>query len=126
VSTLIGAGLLTVIWYRPWEHMHAWLAAALFWAVAAGYVAFRQWRHPDRVIWGAADSLVAALTMVWLGGSWLTGVTLVLAAFGVQIVWSAGQWLWTRTVPTRWPWLVGFWGVWCLWHAVTGVPKVLG
>jgi hypothetical protein len=120
-GTLAGVTLLTLAWYPPWTHAAQWGAAALFVGGAAGYVALRRWRRPGVVIWGAADYWVAALTILWLGGQWVTVLTLVVAAFGVQVLWSLGQWLLRRTVPSRWPWLVGFWAVWCLSHAVAGV-----
>ncbi|MCY0885325.1 MAG: hypothetical protein OWV35_05500, partial [Firmicutes bacterium] len=113
LATLGGVTLLTLAWFPPWTAAAAWGAAVLFFAGSAGYVTLRRGRRPGPAIWGAADYAVAALTIVWLRGAWFSTLCLVLAAFGVQLAWSLGQWLATRTMPARWPWLVGFWAVWC-------------
>ncbi|PSR23698.1 hypothetical protein SAMN00768000_3708 [Sulfobacillus thermosulfidooxidans DSM 9293] len=122
-STLLLATALTLIEHPPWIDPAGWFAAALTGGFAASYVGWRTRRHPGVVIWGLADYWIASLTMLWMHNAWLMGLWLIVAAFGVQIVVSAALWLIRRPVPSSWPWLVGYWGVWCLYlvsHTFTG------
>lgn len=123
LSTLWAVGLLTAIWYPPWAHWPAWAAAGLTAAGAALYV-WIMTRRPGAVVWGAADYWIASLTILWVHGSWLTAAWLIGATFGLQLLWSGWTWWRRRTVSASWPWLVGYWWVWMVWHAVAGVLKV--
>ncbi len=123
LSTLGGVMLLTLIVFPPWRDGSAWGAAGLTWLVWAGYVGLRRLRPPHSVIWGGADYTVASLSILWMHGAWVSVWWMTLAGFGVQILVTGLYGLRQRPVPTPWPWLVGFSGVWLLWHAVSGVLK---
>lgn len=119
--TLVGITLLTILVFPPWHYAAAWEAAAITWGIWAGYVGLRRLRPPHPVIWGGADYTVASLTVLWMHGVWLSVWWMTIAAFGVQLLVTGVLGLCHRPVPTPWPWLVGFSGVWLIWHAVPGV-----
>ncbi|WP_053958135.1 hypothetical protein [Sulfobacillus thermosulfidooxidans] len=111
-STLLGATLLTLVWYPPWIEPSGWLAACLTVSFMAVYVWSRTRRHPHTVVWGLADYWIASLTILWVHGSWLTEAWLIVATFGLQLLWSGWTWWRHHRLSTTWPWLVGYWFVW--------------